>query len=173
MYMFQCYSLSSSHRLLPCPVSTNLLSIVFVSKAALQIVHQYHLSRFHNGYIFSCVWLCDPLDYSLSGSSVHGIFQARILEWVTISFYRGSSWPRDWIHVFYVSCIAGGFFTCWAMGEAAGHTLGWDIISPQKRSLKRSTCIPVADSFWCLAKLIQCFKFKKKKKRQWHKVTII
>ena len=115
MYMFQCSSLSSSHRLLPCPVSTNLLSIVFVSKAALQIVHQYHLSRFHNGYIFSFVWLCDPLDYSLSGSSVHGIFQARILEWVTISFYRGSSWPRDWIHVFYVSCIAGGFFTCWAI----------------------------------------------------------
>ena len=42
------------------------------------------------------------------GSSVHGIFQARTLEWVAISFSRGSSWPRDWTHV---SCIAGGFFT--------------------------------------------------------------
>ena len=37
----------------------------------------------------------DPLDYSLPGSSVHGVFQARILEWVAISFSKGSSWPRD------------------------------------------------------------------------------
>ena len=39
--------------------------------------------------------LCDPTDCSLPGSSVHGISQARILEWVAISFSRGSSWPRD------------------------------------------------------------------------------
>ena len=39
--------------------------------------------------------LCDPIDYSLPGSSVHGIFQARVLEWVAISFSRGSSQPRD------------------------------------------------------------------------------
>ena len=124
--------------------------------------------------VLSRVWLCDPMDCSPPGSSIHWILQARTLEWVAISSSRGSSWPKDWNCVSGVSCIAGGFFTCWAMGEAAGHTLGWDIISPQKRSLKRSTCIPVADSFWCLAKLIQCFKFKKKKKkRQWHKVTII
>ena len=43
----------------------------------------------------SCLTLCDPMDCSLPGSSVHGIFQARILEWVTISFSRGTSWPRD------------------------------------------------------------------------------
>ena len=43
----------------------------------------------------SCPTLCDPIDYSLLGSSVHGIFQARVLEWVAISFSRGSSWPRD------------------------------------------------------------------------------
>ena len=48
------------------------------------------------------------MDYSLQGSSVHGISQARILEWVAVSFSRGSSWPRDQIHV---SCIAGSFFT--------------------------------------------------------------
>ena len=40
--------------------------------------------------------LCDPMDCSLPGFSVHGISQARILEWVTISFSRGFSWPRDW-----------------------------------------------------------------------------
>ena len=43
----------------------------------------------------SCLTLCDPMDCSLSGSSVHGIFQARVLEWVAISFFRGSSQPRD------------------------------------------------------------------------------
>ena len=43
----------------------------------------------------SCLTLCDPVDCSLSGSSVHGIFQARVLEWGAISFSRGSSQPRD------------------------------------------------------------------------------
>ena len=43
----------------------------------------------------SCPTLCDPMDHSLPGSSVHGIFQARILEWVAISFSRGSSQSRD------------------------------------------------------------------------------
>ena len=43
----------------------------------------------------SCLTLCNPVDCSLSGSSVHGILQARILEWVAISFSRGSSQPRD------------------------------------------------------------------------------
>ena len=44
----------------------------------------------------SCLTLCDPVDCSLSGSSVHGILQARILGWVAISFSKGSSRPRDW-----------------------------------------------------------------------------
>ena len=43
----------------------------------------------------SCPTLCDPMAYSLPGSSVHGIFQARVLEWVAISFSRRSSRPRD------------------------------------------------------------------------------
>ena len=55
------------------------------------------------------------MDYSLPGFSFHGIVQVRILEWVAISFSRGSSLPRDWIPV---SCIASGFFTCWAVREA-------------------------------------------------------
>ena len=46
--------------------------------------------------LLSCVWLfCDPMDCSPPGSSVHGIFQASILEWIAIPFSRGSSWPRD------------------------------------------------------------------------------
>ena len=62
-----------------------------------------------------CLTLCDPMDCSLPGSSVHGILQARILEQVAISFSRGSSWPRDRTQV---SCIAGRFFTVWATREA-------------------------------------------------------
>ena len=42
-----------------------------------------------------CLTLCNPTDCNLPGSSVHGIFQARILEWVAISFSRGSAQPRD------------------------------------------------------------------------------
>ena len=47
----------------------------------------------------SCPTLFDPMDCSLPGSSIHGIFQARVLEWVVISFSRGSSRPRDWTQV--------------------------------------------------------------------------
>ena len=54
---------------------------------------------------FSRVWLCESTDHNLPGSSVRGILQARILEWITISFSRGSSPPRDWIQVSYFSCI--------------------------------------------------------------------
>ena len=63
----------------------------------------------------SCPILCDPMDCSLPGSSVHGIFQARILEWVAISFSRGSSRPRDWT---WVSRVVGRCFTVWATSEA-------------------------------------------------------
>ena len=51
-----------------------------------------------------CLTLCDPVDCSLPDSSVQGIFQARIMEWVAISYSRGSSQPKYWIHVFCVSC---------------------------------------------------------------------
>ena len=62
--------------------------------------------------------LCDPMDCSLTGFSVHGILQAIILQWVAILFSRGSSWPRDRTQV---SCIAGRFFTAWAIREAQNH----------------------------------------------------
>ena len=63
----------------------------------------------------SCPTLCDTMDCSLSGSSVHGIFQARVLEWIDISFSRGSSQPR---YQTQVSRIAGSHFTFWATREA-------------------------------------------------------
>ena len=61
-----------------------------------------------------CPTLCDPIGCSLPGSSVHGIFQAKILEWLAIPFSRGSSWARDWTMI---SCVAGRLFTIWATRE--------------------------------------------------------
>ena len=63
----------------------------------------------------SCPTLCDLMDCSPLGSSVHGILQARILKWVAIPVSRGSSRPRNWTQV---SCIAGRFFTNWATRES-------------------------------------------------------
>ena len=60
------------------------------------------------------VWLCDPADCSLPGSSVNGILQPRILEWIVIPFSRKSSQPRDWTQV---SCTTGKFFTIYATKE--------------------------------------------------------
>ena len=78
------------------------------------------LLLFHCTFIFlffvtqSCPTLCDPKDCSLPDSSSHGIFQARILEWVAISLSSRSSQPRDWTRV---SRIAGRCFTIYATRE--------------------------------------------------------
>ena len=63
----------------------------------------------------SCPTLCDPMDYTQPGFLVHRILQARTLEWVPISFSRGSSQPRDQT---WISCITGRFSTIWATREA-------------------------------------------------------
>ena len=75
------------------------------------------LLRVHT--VLRCAWLlATPTDCSPPGSSVHGIFQARILVWVAISSSRRSSWPRDWNYVFYISCIGRQFLYYWATWEA-------------------------------------------------------
>ena len=71
----------------------------------------------------SCPTLCDPMDYT-----VHGILQARILEWAAYSISRGSSRPRNQTRV---SCIAGGFFTSWDTREALKWLLKVDHNMPQ------------------------------------------
>ena len=62
----------------------------------------------------SCLTLCNPMNCSLPGCSVHRISQDRILEWVAISYFRGSSWPKDQTHT---SCLAGRFFTTKPLGK--------------------------------------------------------
>ena len=82
----------------------NLLLNIY-SKTKLSKIHTEQLCRVLCSVAQSCLALCDPMDYGPPSSSVHGIFQARTLEWVAISFSRGSSCPRDWTCIFWVSCI--------------------------------------------------------------------
>ena len=76
----------------------------------------------------SCPTLCDTMDCSLTDSSVHGILQARILEWVAIAFSRGSSQPKDWT---WISCTAGSLFTFWVTREA--HTK-WSKVKKKRKA---------------------------------------
>ena len=69
-----------------------------------------HLLKLKVKITQSCLTLCDPMGYIF-----HRILQARMLEWVAYPFSRGSSWPRNWTRIF---CIAGRFFTNWAIREA-------------------------------------------------------
>ena len=86
----------------------------------------------------SCPTLCDPMDCSLPGSSVHGIFQAIVLEWIAISFSRGSSQPRDRTQV---SHIAGRCFTIWAIREAPNRYKGppksQNYLEPEEQNWKK------------------------------------
>ena len=104
-----------------------------------------------------CLTLGDPIDCSPLGSSVqeernvHGIFQARILEWVAISFSRGSSWPRDWSRI---ACIAGGFFTVWATRETPLK------VHQELLSVCVCVCVCVCVSIRCIIYSIHPLNFK-------------
>ena len=94
----------------------------------------------------SCPTLCDPMDCSLPGSSLHGILQARILEWVATSFSRGSSQPRDWT---LVSHIAGRCFNLWATREAQTSTK-WKIWWSTLHSRESHSLSTITDTTWSL-----------------------
>ena len=100
-----------------------------------------------------CLTLCDPVNCSLPGSTVHGIFQARILEWIAISFCGVSSWPRDQTHGACVSCTAGEFLTCWATGEAISwpyvRVYFWTCDFSIDLCVYFSACIILFWSLWC------------------------
>ena len=94
------------------PVSSELGSICRLwGQKALGYECQSRDTCVHAQLLQSCPTLCNPMDCSLPGSSVRGILQARILEWVAMSFSRGFSQPRDWTCISWGSCIAGRFFT--------------------------------------------------------------
>ena len=94
-----------------CGSGTEQDSVVFAPRAlclwkSLCACAQVHLT------------LGNPMDCSLSGSSVHGISQARILEWVAISSSRESSWSRHWTHISRISCIGRRILYYWPTWEA-------------------------------------------------------
>ena len=102
------------------------------------------------------------MDCSPPGFSVHGILQARILEWVATSFSRGSSWPTDWTLVsciasgcFTVFCIASGCFTVWATREA--HSQSRLLVFPvvmESWTIKTAECQKLdAFKLWCWRRL--------------------
>ena len=110
---FPCYSewktlcFLWAHKLLwPAPMT--MLTLSFSVPAVCTLCLALYV---HTELLQSCPTLCDPMDYSPQGSSVHGILQTRILEWFAMPLSRGSSWPRDWTHV---SCIADWLFALWA-----------------------------------------------------------
>ena len=122
-----CYSLSTIDNMHPkLPYSLHLLALKFhmcqqsfismgVHFTARAVLHGKH--KCLTGVcacVLSHVRICDPMDCSPPGSSVHVILQARILEWVAIPCLRESSPPRDQTQV---SCIAGRFYTVWATRE--------------------------------------------------------
>ena len=84
--------------------------------------------------------ICDPLDCSPPGSSIHGILQARTLEWVAMPSSRGSSQPKDWT---WVSCIAGGFFTLYPLtiiiSSNWGAPISWSTIKLEVGEIKSRT----------------------------------
>ena len=96
---------SSSQHLHPHLSSDSSWSLRFISDAP----PSPSLWNVHAKPLQSCPTLCNPLDCGPPGSSVHGILQARILEWAAISFSRGSSGPRDRTHVSYVAYIGRRF----------------------------------------------------------------
>ena len=91
----------------------------------------------------SCLTLCDPVDYR-----VHGILQARILEWVAFPFCRISSQPRDRTQVSY---IARGFFTSWAAREAPYTELFTRIILCARVCAQLIICVPSFVTLWTVS----------------------
>ena len=98
-------------------IHSNFISTGRVAISLFTYCHQQHSIRYlynhlcsHAKLLQSCPALCDPMDCSQPGSSVHRILQARIREWVAISSSTGSSQPKDWTCVSWGSCIAGRFF---------------------------------------------------------------
>ena len=114
-FLFPSHTLSP-HHLTPTPNTiwierTAKIVLIFLISVFAQLPLMLTSCNLLKVKSLSRVWLfC-----SLPGSSIHGIFQARVLEWAAISFSRRSSWPRDWTQV---SRIVGRHFTIWATRES-------------------------------------------------------
>ena len=138
------YTILYSHPFAKFPVGTCLKKKKLLEQKG-RWNHQSHIdvnapASFHKWCVCvwsvaqSCLTLCNPMHCSSPGSSVHRIFQARILEQVDISYSRGSSWPRDWTHI---SCVSCRFFT----PELTGKPLQVMSISQNKKATQQLTLL--------------------------------
>ena len=101
----QCPLSSNSHQEPPAPRSASFrLPTDYLSSNLLSICQAIICVRMCAKSLQSCSTLWDPMEYSLPSTSVHGILQARILEWVAVPSSRGSSQPMDGTCISYVSC---------------------------------------------------------------------
>ena len=131
--------LSTSYFCIPVPYDEKHIFFLHYKISDIQtkrcLLKRY--SSFVSATAQSCLTLCDPIDCNLPGSSVHGIFQARILEWVAISFSRGSSglpgWEdsQDWTCI---SCIAGRFFTTEPHGKLVALFFAFTLLNKPEMS---------------------------------------
>ena len=132
--------------MLPCPPPRDLLDPRIKPESpvsptlqvdSLPLSHQgnpFHVYAAAAKSLQSCPTLCNSIDGSPPGSSVHGTLQARVLEWVAVSPSKGSSQTRDQTHVSCGSCIAGRFFTTESPGDAQTLIGSMSIPKPSQRS---------------------------------------
>ena len=125
-----CIDHTGIAKLIPTTLNRNI--VLLLGKYSLKTCYIPHCSKYQKHFdvkvIQPCTTLCSPMDCSLPGSSLRGILQASIPEWLALSSSKGSSQPRDRTQVF---CIAGGFFTIWATREAQEYWSGQPIPSPE------------------------------------------
>ena len=117
--------------------SIDLNSLCFV----VALVQHFVWHESESEVTHSCPTLCNPMDCSLWGSPIHGIFQGKVLAWVSTSFSRVSSQPRDWTEV---SCMAGRLFTIWTTKEAHHVHFVWHQFSSVAQS-----CLTLSDPMNC------------------------
>ena len=128
VYICQCYFLNLSHPLLPvlCPPGHSLCRHLHFFSVS-RFISTIFLDSLYMHCVYACVcahllqsrWtLCNLMDCGLLGSSVHGILQARILECIAMPSSKGSSWPRNWTRISYVSCIGRWVLYHWSHQEA-------------------------------------------------------
>ena len=110
----------SGNGIAPSLYSLSLFMFVVIFQYTMHFIHIFYLSLCYCLASKLCPTLCDLMDCSPPGSSVHGISQARILEWLSISFSRGSSQPSNQT---WVPCIAGWFFTSYGCYHIPQHLL--------------------------------------------------
>ena len=110
----------------------------------LQSIYEMYFCPCCRSVAESCPVLCNCMDCSPPGTSIHGIFQTRILEWVAISYSRRSSWSRDQTHV---SCIGRWILYYWATREASATV---NFISKIRLVLRIFWNSVTSDTFWFL-----------------------